>query len=193
VTSDREPRVVASRELFRGKVISLRVDEVEVGAGRTATREVVEHRGAAVFAAVDDDERVHLVRQYRHAIGKELLEFPAGGLEEGEDPLETARRELAEELGLAAREWTYLGSFYSSPGFANELLHAYIARGLSVKRGTPDEDEELEVVRCPLAELLEQPERLMDGKSLAPLSLLRRHMNRKGVEAVSEAEVGGDG
>jgi ADP-ribose pyrophosphatase len=171
------PRVVGSRELFEGKVISLRVDEVEMAPARIVEREVVEHRGAVVFAAMDEDERVYLVRQYRHAIGKELLEFPAGGLEVGEDPHETAERELAEELGFAAREWTYLGSFYSSPGFANELLHAYLARGLSEKRGAPDEDEQLEVVAYPLTELIEQPERLHDGKSLALLSLLRRHFD----------------
>jgi ADP-ribose pyrophosphatase len=191
--SEYEPRVVASRQLFRGKVISVRIDEVEVGPGRVAAREVVEHRGAVVFAAVDDDEQVYLVRQYRHAIGMELLEFPAGGLEEGEDPHETAQRELAEELGFAAGEWTYLGSFYSSPGFANELLHGYLARGLSEKRAAPDEDEHLEVVRYPLVELLEQPERLMDAKSLALLSLLRRHLNRTCAAVAGESKIGGGG
>jgi ADP-ribose pyrophosphatase len=171
------PRVVGSRELFVGNVITLRVDDVEIAPARIVEREVVEHRGAVVFAAMDENQHVYLVKQYRHAIGKELLEFPAGGLEVGEDPHETAERELAEELGFAAQEWTYLGSFYSSPGFANELLHAYVARGLSERRATPDEDEHLEVVGFPLAELLEQPERLHDGKSLALLSLLRRHLN----------------
>lgn len=81
------PHVVGSRELFVGKVISLRVDDVEIAPAKIVEREVVEHRGAVVFAAMDEDERVYLVKQYRHAIGKELLEFPAGGLEVGEDPM----------------------------------------------------------------------------------------------------------
>ncbi len=136
--------------MFRGKVINLRVDEIALSGGRTTTREVVEYPGAVVVIALDSEGDVYLVRQWRHAISKLLLEFPAGGLEPGEEPLVAAKRELREEAGLEASHWTSLGHFFSSPGFANEILHVFLAQDLSVVEPDPDDDEDLQVVRYTL-------------------------------------------
>lgn len=169
---DFYPQVVTSRLLYQGNVVRLRVDEITTRQGSVVTREVIQHPGAVVVVALDDDGHVYLVRQYRHAPGLYLLELPAGGLEPGEEPLAAARRELSEEVGLAARDWTELGSFYSSPGFANELLHVFLAQGLTVDMSDPDDDEDLHVVRYPLTRLAEVRADLRDAKSLAALYLL---------------------
>lgn len=167
------PRVISSRELYQGKILSLRVDEIELSEGRTAVREVVEHPGAVVIAAVDEHRQVYLVRQYRHPIGRDLLELPAGMLEVGEEPLTAAVRELREEVGLLAESWTALGSFYSSPGFANERLHAFLARDLTHVDTDPDDDEDLAIVRKPLRHIYGSLDELTDAKTLAALLLLR--------------------
>ncbi len=135
---------------------------------------MVEYPGAVVIIALGADGEVYLVRQWRHAISQVLLEFPAGGLEPGEEPLSTAKRELREEAGLEAARWTSLGHFFSSPGFANEILHIFLAEDLSVVDTDPDDDEDLHVVRYALSGLYEHPEQLEDAKSLAALMLLQR-------------------
>lgn len=168
------PRVVSSRQVYAGKVVDLRVDEIVLADGATALREVVRHPGAIVVAPLDADEHVYLVRQYRHAIGTYLVELPAGGLEPDEDPLVAAQRELREEVGLEADEWTYLGSFYSTPGFVNERLHAFLARRLREVPRDLDDDEDITVVRYSLVWLLEHPEEVPDAKTLATLLLLGR-------------------
>ncbi len=170
------PRVVGSREVYAGRVVGLRVDEITLPNGRTATREVVEHPGAVVVAALDAAGSVVLVRQYRHPLRQFLLELPAGGLEPGEDPADAAKRELREEVGLVAQTWTSLGSFYSSPGFANERLDAFLATDLSEVAADPDEDEDIEVVRMPLAELLDDPAQISDAKTLATLFRVQQHL-----------------
>jgi ADP-ribose diphosphatase len=173
------PTVVNSRSVYAGKIVNLRVDEITLAKGGTAMREVVDHRGAVVIAALDDDEQVWLVQQYRHPIGRFLLELPAGTLDEGEEPLAAAIRELREETGLEGKVWTNLGAFYSSPGFANERLDAYLAQGLTRVESHPDEDEELCVVSYPLRDLLAHPERTPDAKTLATLFLAARALERR--------------
>jgi ADP-ribose pyrophosphatase len=174
VPEDVFPEVTGSTEVFQGKVISLRVVDIELSGGRKATREVVEYPGAIVVIALDADGTVTMVRQYRHAIKQYLLEFPAGGLEPGEEPLLCARRELREETGLEAERWTSLGHFYSSPGFANEILHVFLAEDLRTVDADPDEDEDLQVIRYELSGLYAHPEQLVDAKSLAALVLLQK-------------------
>jgi len=169
------PEVVSSRTVYSGAVVSLRVDEVSTATGSVA-REVVQHPGAVVMVALDDLDRVILVRQYRHAVGRELLEFPAGGLEPGEDPLEAARRELREEAGLVAEEWVPLGSFFSSPGFLHEELHAFLARKLTSTSRDLDDGEDIEVMWVGLRDLTRGTPSVSDAKTLATLLLLQRHL-----------------
>jgi ADP-ribose pyrophosphatase len=166
------PVVLNSRLVYEGRVVRLRVDEIALPDGGTATRETVEHPGAVVVIALDEQRQVLLVRQYRHAIGRWLLELPAGGLEPGEEPLQAAARELREEVGVEARRWTPLGQFYSSPGFVNERLHAFLAEDLCSVPMDPDDDEDITVVRYPLQHLLSHPEETPDSKTLATLLLL---------------------
>jgi ADP-ribose pyrophosphatase len=164
---------VSSRRVYEGRIISLRVDEVMLSDGTMTVREVVDHPGAVVIVALDDDRNVYLVRQYRYAIAKSLLELPAGTLEPGEAPLAAAKRELREEVGLVAAEWRSLGSFFSSPGILNEELHVFLARGLTQEEAAPDFDEELTVERMSLAELERRPAETQDAKTLAALRLLQ--------------------
>jgi ADP-ribose pyrophosphatase len=160
----------------------MRVDDIEAPGGKTVQREVVEHPGAVVVVALDEAERVYFVRQYRHPIKGMLLELPAGGVEAGEDPLSAAKRELREEVGLEGRDWRLLGSFFSSPGFANEHLHAFVVRDLVETDQQLDEDEDLSVERRTLEDVLQRLDMLPDAKSLAALLLLQsnqKHGNQR--------------
>jgi ADP-ribose pyrophosphatase len=171
--SDAElPQILSSRAVYSGRVVSMRVDEIAGPYGGVVRREVIEHPGAVVVIAVDEEDRVYLVRQYRHPIRRFLLELPAGTLEPGEEPLAAAQRELREEVGLEAGEWTNLGSFFSSPGFVNEHMHAFLARKLAETDTDPDEDEDITVVRYRLDEVVQHLEEVSDAKSLAALYLL---------------------
>lgn len=171
--------VLSTRKVYSGAVIDLRVDEIRAATG-TVRREVVEHPGAVVIAALDDAGRVALARQYRHAVGKDLLEFPAGGLEPNEQPLPAAQRELREEVGLEADTWIPLGSFFSSPGFLHEELHAFLATGLATTEQDLDDDEEIEVIWVDVGDLETGAVPVSDAKTLATLHLLRRHISSKG-------------
>lgn len=140
--------VRASADVHVGRVMALRADAVEMPGGRVATREIVEHGGAVAIAAVDAEDRVMLVHQYRHAVRRRLWELPAGLLDvDGEDPLETAKRELAEEAGLAAQEWATLIDVVPSPGFSDESVRVYLARGITdIGRPEGGDDEEADLV-----------------------------------------------
>ena len=154
------------KAIFEGKVVRLYVDRVRLPNGVEAEREVVLHWGAVGMVPLDEEENVILVRQYRHAPGEDLVEIPAGKLSAGEEPLQCAQRELMEEIGHRATEWVKLASFYTSPGFSDEMLHLYLARGLR-------EDEFLEVLRLPLSEALSMVARgeIRDSKTVAGLAL----------------------
>jgi len=168
-----EHETLERKTIFEGKVVRLYLDQVRLPNGAEAEREVVLHRGAVAMVALDDEDRVFLVRQYRHAPGKDLVEIPAGKLGEKEDPLACARRELKEEIGCGADTWTRLASFYTSPGFSDERLHLYLARGLHSGTADPDEDEFLEIMHVPLAEALSMVARgeIEDSKTIAGLAL----------------------
>lgn len=140
--ADHEFDTLSSHTVFRGGIIALRTDEVRMPGNTTATREVVEHYGAVAVAAVDDDEQLAMIYQYRHAVGRRLWELPAGLLDEpGEDPAAAAARELREEAGLVARDWQVLVDVDSSPGFCDESVRVYLARGLD-HVGRPEADHE---------------------------------------------------
>jgi ADP-ribose pyrophosphatase len=158
--------VQASESVFEGHIISLRRDTVTMPGGGTSVREVVHHPGAVVVVALDDDDQVVLLRQYRHPVGRHLWELPAGLRDaDGEPPVETAKRELAEEAELAADRWSLLTTTYSTPGFCDEMVLLYLAEGLRpVPRpdGFVVEHEELDmtVERVPLADAVQ---RVYDG------------------------------
>jgi ADP-ribose pyrophosphatase len=170
------PILIGSQDIFTGRVISLRVDEIEVAPGLNVRREVVDHPGAVVILPVDAEGRVLWVRQHRWAAGKALLELPAGTLEQGEAPEECARRELAEETGFAAESWRALGGFYSAPGFCSEYLHAFAATDLRPESADGDDDEDIEVIPLSIDESLARVDagEIEDAKSLATLHLYLR-------------------
>jgi ADP-ribose pyrophosphatase len=168
---------VASRLVFRGRAVALRVDTVRLPSGRLASREIVEHPGAAAVVALTGNDEVVLVRQARKAVERRLLEIPAGTLEPGEAPLACARRELAEETGLRADEMTPMLTFVPSPGVLTEEITIFMARGLRPAAGASPEAEEegLRVERVPLSAVpaLIDAGDIRDAKSLIGLMLLR--------------------
>ena len=174
-------RTVSSRRAFSGRLLGLRVDEVELESGRRATREVVEHPGAVAILAWDG-ERLAAVRQWRQAAGAELLEIPAGTREPGEEPLITAQRELAEECGLSAAHWEEGPAFYTAPGFSTELLTLFLATDLHGVDTPPPEDETLERSWLTLEDALAAvgDGRIRDAKSLVGILWLARHLPSNG-------------
>jgi len=161
-------RTLRSRRAFEGRLISLRVDEVERPDGGRATREIVEHPGAVAILAWDG-ARLAMVRQWRHAAGDVLLEIPAGTLERDEEPLATARRELAEEMGVEAESWARGPAFYTAPGFCTERLTLFLATDLREVEAEAPDDEQIERAWVPLREALDGVEdgRVADAKSIA--------------------------
>lgn len=148
--------VAASRDIYAGRVMALRADQVVMPGGKVATREIVEHPGAVAIVALDADDRVMLILQYRHAVRRRLWELPAGLLDHGgEAPPVAASRELVEEAGLRAADWSVLVDVVTSPGFSDEAVRVFLARGLTeVSRPDlgDDEESELELRWTPLAE-----------------------------------------
>ena len=158
---DLTEKTLSSEKIYDGAIIHVRRDRVLLPNGHTSTREIVEHPGGVGILALEADGSVLLVRQYRYAFGRTLLEIPAGKREPGEEPFVTARRELREETGAIAESWTPLGSLIASPGCYDEVLYLYLARGLHYGETHPDDDEFLSLERMPLAELVE---RCMSGE-----------------------------
>jgi 8-oxo-dGTP pyrophosphatase MutT (NUDIX family) len=160
VSGPHEFVVSGSDTVYVGRVLALRLDQVVMPGGRPATREVVEHPGAVAIVPLHDDASVVMVDQYRHAVGRRLRELPAGLLDApGEDPVTTARRELVEEVGCTARDWSVLVDVVSSPGFSDEAVRVFLARGLvEVGRsaGPDDEEADLSVIRLPLDDAVRQ-------------------------------------
>jgi ADP-ribose pyrophosphatase len=144
---------ISSEQVFDGKLVKVRVDRVRLPSGRDGTREVVEHPGAVAILPVTDEGKLILVRQFRYAVGRSLLEVPAGTREPGEPDEETARRELHEEVGLEAATIEQLARFYISPGWCNEELVAFRATGLREIGAQPEQDEDLEIVEVDPVEI----------------------------------------
>jgi len=150
---DLEEKRLDGRGVYSGVVIDVRVDTVILPDGRRAKREVAEHSGGVAVLALDDKDQVVMVRQWRYPVGQALLEIPAGKLERGEDPRACGLRELREETGFVPRSFEPLGKIYPSPGYSDEILYLYLARGLRYEGENPDEDEFLCVERMPFNEL----------------------------------------
>ena len=155
-----------THKVYDGDLFDVVVEEWE---GRE--REIVLHPGATAIVAIDDDDWVTLVRQRREAVRKRLLELPAGTLEPGEEPLASAQRELCEEVGLHGGRWRELGAFYTTPGFCRERMYLFLAEGLERGPASPEEDEDVEVVRWPVEEIAQRIGELEDAKTIAGLLL----------------------
>jgi ADP-ribose pyrophosphatase len=164
-----------SRRVYDGKILNLRVDRAALPGGGEAIREVVEFRGGVAVLALDDAQRVMLIRQYRYAVGESLWELPAGMLEPGELPQVCAERELEEETGYRAARIEPLCRFYSTPGATNEVLHIYLATGLTPGRARPEADERIQVIPTAWDDALAMVERgeIRDGKTIIGLLTLQ--------------------
>ena len=168
---------VGGEQVYEGKLFSVHRDRFRFEDGDEVDREIARHPGA-VGVVAHDGERLYLVRQPREAVGDpELLELPAGKLdEEGESPLDTAKRELAEEIGKGAREWRLLTRFWSTPGFADEEIHVYLATDLYDESAEAEENERIEIVTVPLDGLDETIADCRDAKTLVGLLWLRAYL-----------------
>ena len=177
-TSHKEqPEILSSEEVYRGRLINVACDTVRE-AGKTYVREVVRHPGGAAVVAYFDDGTVALVSQYRHPTVRYLLELPAGKLDPGERPEQTAARELEEELGVVAGSMEQLTEFYTTPGFCAEKLWVFLATDLRETASRYEEDEIIEVVRLPYARALEMiaSREIEDAKTIIGLLLAARRL-----------------
>lgn len=146
---------VASRTVFEGRLLRVKCDTVSLHDGKPATREYVEHNGAVMIVPLLDSGELVMERQYRYVLGRHCLEFPAGKIDPGEEPLATGRRELLEETGYVAREWIYLTTIHPTVAYSTERILVYLARGLEHRGSNLDEGEFLEVLTLPPAAMLE--------------------------------------
>jgi ADP-ribose pyrophosphatase len=162
---------VTVRRIYEGKVLRLNIERVTLPNGAVAELEIAHHPGGACIVALDQDGCVCLLRQFRHAAGGWITELPAGKLDHREPPIDCARRELAEETGMAARQWDELGCLYSSPGVFTEVIHVFLARGLTPCAASPEQHEVIEAHWLPLADALAQASdgRLQDAKTITGL------------------------
>jgi ADP-ribose pyrophosphatase len=162
---------LASRVVFDGQVVRLRVDDIRLPDGRRSTREIVERGDCVAVVAVDADGNVLLVKQFRRAAGKDLLEIPAGGIDPGEEPEATVRREMREEAGYLPKKVEKMAGFHVSPGFCTEYMHLYLATDLVPDRLYAEDSDSIELVRVPLKEItgLIVSGAICDAKSIAGL------------------------
>jgi 8-oxo-dGTP pyrophosphatase MutT (NUDIX family) len=163
----QKPTVTASKPVHDGKVIKVSVERLRYSNGREYDIDFVRHPGAAAVVALDDQNRVCVVRQYRHGVQDFLWEIPAGKLDPGEAPAVCAQRELAEETGVRAKRWDSLGLYIPAPGLFTEVIHMFLARDLQVGASRPDADEELELQWLPFVEAMAHVQRgeWNDGKT----------------------------
>jgi len=167
-------------EVYSGVLLHVHRDVVRLPNGREAVREYIRHPGAAVIVPLFDDERVLLERQFRYPHGRVMIELPAGKPEPGEPHLETAQRELREETGYVARDWTRLGVIHPAVAYTDEAIEIYLARGLEQRGARPDDDEVLETFSLPFGEALDwvAQGRISDAKSVAGLLWVRTFLPR---------------
>jgi ADP-ribose pyrophosphatase len=163
--------VIHSQTVFQGRVFDVRVDQVRLPDGRQIRVDIIEHRGAVTIIPVDSNGLVWFIRQYRHSIGEELVEFPAGVMEENESPDEAAQRELREEIGMAANSLKLIGEFFLAPGYSTEYMYVFLAEDLHPAPLTQDEGEMIEIEKVPVDKALDLAKqgKVRDAKSLASL------------------------
>jgi ADP-ribose pyrophosphatase len=172
-----EEKTIKSETLYEGKIIQLQLDDVKLPNGKTSKRELIKHPGAVAVIALKDDGKIIMVEQYRKALERSIIEIPAGKLEPGEKPEKTALRELEEETGYGAKSIEPLISFYTSPGFADELVHVFLVKDLYVLENAsePDEDEFVELLEVTLeeAQQLLDDQRVYDAKTAYAIQYLQ--------------------
>lgn len=175
-----EEKTLSSRQVFDGGHLRLRIDTVRTADGGESAREIIEIGDAVVVIPVDSDDNILLVRQYRKAIEMELLELPAGGIDPGEDPEETVRREMQEETGYLPGKVERLGGFYSTPGFCTEYLYLYLTAELTPSRLHAEDTAGISLVRVPVPEVLTllTSGRIKDAKSIAGLHMYLEYRSR---------------
>lgn len=173
-----KPTPIASRPVFQGRIVTVSTETLKYANGREYELDFIRHPGAAAVVALDEADRICVVSQYRHGIEDFMWEIPAGKLDPGEAPDVCAVRELAEETGVIARDWLKLGVYVPSAGIFTEVIHLYLARGLTVGAARPDEDEDLEVKWLPLDEACAKVQRgeWNDGKTAMALFRARLHL-----------------
>jgi len=171
-----ETTLLGREEVYRGKIVNLRVDTIQHPSGKSAIREVVQHPGGVTVVALRDSGELLLIRQYRYPLQRFILELPAGKLDSGQSPLDTICRELEEEAGFRADTWDYGCAFYTSPGISDELIHLFIARNLSPVPQRLEEGEHITVEAHSLENCLQlmQSGEIRDGKTI--LGILWYHM-----------------
>ena len=153
---DMTEKKVSSKLIYDGKILRLHVDTVELPNGKQALREVADHPGGVAIVAIDRDDNILTVKQFRYAFSRVVEEIPAGKLERGEDPHDAALRELKEETGATPERFTELGPIIVSPGAYGEVLHLYLAEGLDMGATSPDEDEFLDLVKTPFDQMVQR-------------------------------------
>ncbi len=166
-----EEKTLSSQLIYDGRAVKLRVDTVRMPSGRETRREIVEHRNCVAIVAIDANDNVLLVNQFRKPVEKELLEIPAGGIDPGEDPVATVRREMREETGYLPQKVERLGGFYSTPGYGTEYLHLYLATDLTPSPLYAEDTESIKLVRVPISQIpsLIASGSICDAKSIAGL------------------------
>ena len=164
---------ISSETVFSGRAVKLRIDTVRTDSGRWTTREIVEHADCVAVVAIDADDNVLLVKQFRKPVEKELLEIPAGGIEPGESPEAAVIREMREETGFWPQRVVHLGGFYSSPGYGTEFLYLYLAADLKSSQLNAEDTEEIVLVRVPLPRVMEliTSGGICDAKSIAGIMM----------------------
>ena len=169
--------MLSSQTIYDGQVVKLRVDTVRRPGGREAQREIVEHADCMAIIAVDVDDNVLLVKQFRNAVEKELLEIPAGGIDPGEDPVTAVRREMREETGYLPQTVERLGGFYSAPGYCTEYLHLYLATDLTPSQLFAEDTESIKLVRVPISQIssLINSGSICDAKSIVGLLIFLKY------------------
>lgn len=173
---DLTEKTLESRRVYEGRVVNLRIDTVQLPNGRTSTREIIEHNGAVAIVPMLDQDRLVLVRQFRQAAGRVLLEIPAGGLEVSEDPIHCARRELMEEIGYYPQKLTEMFYSYLAPGYSSEKLHTFLAEDLVLREADGDSDEFVEIVTVRLGDAIDmiRSGEIADAKSICGILLAAR-------------------
>lgn len=174
-----EEKTVSSKEIYKGRIITVKVDEVAMPDGKLAQREIVEHPGGVGVVALTDANEIIMVKQYRKPLDKSIYEIPAGKMDSGEEHRICGIRELEEETGYRAENFEYLGFIYPSPGFTDEVTHIYLATGLYPGKVNLDPDEFLDTVKIPLDEVVERimNNEISDAKTIAGVLKTVKRLN----------------